>query len=117
MSVQNLKEYARQCASDPALLAKAKEFGLMNIDQHMQQAGTLGLDWTMEDMVAFRKEIIDSEGELVDLDADELEMVAGGLITTTAAVVVGGVAAGAVVGGAVGAAVGGGVAAAGDGGW
>ena len=120
MSVENLKEYARRCADDPELRARAREIGMTDMDEHMRYAESLGLDWTRGDLVTFRKEMIDSEGDLVDLSEEELEEIAGGGITTTAAVVVGvavGVGVGVAAGGAAGAAVGGGVAAAGDGGW
>ena len=117
MSVENLKEYARRCATDPELLAKAKAFGLMDMEEHMRQAGSLGLDWTMDDMVALRKEVIDTEGDIGDLGEEELEQIAGGIVTAVAAVVVGGVAAGVAAGSVSAAAAAGGTAAAGDGGW
>ena len=113
MSVENLKEYARRCAADPALRAAARDIGMTDMDEHMRHAESLGLGWDRSDLVSFRKEMIDSEGDLVDLSEEELEKIAGGLVTTTAAVAVGiavGVTAGTV------AAVGG-VTAAGDGGW
>ena len=112
MSVENLKEYARRCASEPELRAKAKEIGLSDMDEHMRHAESLGLDWTLNDMVAFRKEVIDSEGDLEDLSEEDLKQVAGGVVTATAALAVGALAVG-----AGSAAVIGGVAAAGDGGW
>ena len=120
MSVENLKEYARRCAAEPELLARAKAFGLTDMDEHMRHAESLGLDWSRGDLVTFRKEVVDAEGDLDDLSEDQLEQVAGGGITTTLAVVVAvsvGIGAGVVVGAGVGSAVGGGVAAAGDGGW
>ena len=117
MSLENLKEYAHRCASDPELLAKAKEFGILDMEEHMCQSSILGLDWTMDDMVAFRKEVIDSDDEFRDLSEDELEQIAGGLVTSTAAAVAASVAVGASVGAALGAALGGGLTAAGDGGW
>ena len=120
MSVENLKEYARRCATEPELLARAREFGMTDLDEHMRQSESLGLDWNRDDMVAFRKEMIDAEGDLNDLSEEELAEIAGGGVTTTAVVAVGvsaGVAAGAVAGGAATAAVVGGATAAGDGGW
>ena len=121
MSVENLREYAQRCANDPVLLAKAKEFGLMDVEQHMQQSETLGLDWTMDDLVAFRKEVIDSGEDLEDLSEEELEQVAGGIATIGVAVVVAvigtSVAVGAGAGAAAGTAATGGGTAAGDGGW
>ena len=120
MSVENLKEYARRCAADPALRAAARDIGMTDMDEHMRHAESLGLGWDRSDLVSFRKEMIDSEGDLVDLSEEELEEIAGGGITTTAAVVVGvavGVGAGIAVGAAAGASAGGAVAAAGHGGW
>ncbi len=123
MSVENLKEYARRCAAEPELRTKAKEIGMSDAAEHMRHAESLGLDWTLEDMVAFRKEVIDAEGDLEDLSEQDLEQVAGGAVTATGitvAVAVGAVAVGAgtaaVVGAGSAAAVGG-AAAAGDGGW
>ena len=120
MSVENLKEYARRCAAEPELRAKAKEFGMADMDQHMIQARSLDLDWTRDDLATFRKEVIDAEGDLEDLGEEELEQVAGGAITLTGivAVAVGvGLAAGVVAGVAAGTAAGGTAAASGDGGW
>jgi hypothetical protein len=116
MSVENLKEYARRCAKDPELRAVARDIGMADMDEHMRHAEGLGLDWNRSDLVAFRKELIDEDEDLADLSEEELEEIAGGGITTTAAVAVG-VGVGVVAGGAAGAAVGGGGAAAGDGGW
>ena len=116
MSVENLKEYTRRCATDPELLSKAKAFGLTNMEEHMRQAGSLGLAWTMDDMIAFRKEAINAEGDLEDLGEEELEQVAAGAITITAVVVTAVVTGAAVGGAAAGAAVGAGVGSAGDGG-
>ena len=121
MSVENLKEYARRCAADPELRVVAKEIGMSDVDEHMRHSGRLGLDWDRGDLVAFRKEVADTEGDLEDLDEEELEQIAGGAgVTTTMAVALGvaaGVAGGAAVGAAAGSAVAGGVAAAGRGGW
>ncbi len=121
MSVENLKEYASRCAAEPELRAKAKEIGLSDMDEHMRHAKSLGLDWNSDDMVAFRKEVIDDQGGLEDLSEEELEKVAGGVVSITIATAVGiGVGAAAavgVVGGAGAAAAAGGAAAAGDGAW
>ena len=124
MSVENLKEYARRCAAEPELRAKARDIGMADMDEHMRHAESMGLDWTRGDLVAFRKEVIDSEGDIADLSEEELEEIAGGGVTTTAAVAVGvgvgvgaGVVAGGVVGGVAGSAAGGAAAALGQGGW
>ena len=121
MSLENLKEYARRCATEPELRAKAKEIGMSDAEEHMRHAESLGLDWTLDDMAAFRQEMIDDQGELEDLSEEELEKVAGGVVSITIATAVGiGVGAAAavgVVGGAGAAAAAGGAAAAGDGAW
>ena len=118
MSTENLKEYARRCATEPELLARAKEFGLTDMDKHMRYAESLGLDWTTGDLAAFRKEVIDAEGDFDDLSEEELEQVAGGAFSTTMAVSVAvGLAVGAGATVAVTSASVGGGTAAGDGGW
>ena len=118
MSVENLKEYATRCAQDPGLLAKAKEFGILDMEEHMRQSSILGLDWTMDDMVAFRKEVIDADGEFQDLGEEDLEQIAGGAVTIGLAVVVAVTALSAGVGAGVGAGAGTAAAgASGDGGW
>ena len=113
MSVENLKEYARRCASDPEVRDKAKAIGGTDVEEHMRFAESLGIGWDSADMTAFRKELVGADDDLTDLDEEELEQVAGGAFSTTLAV---GLAVGAAVGGAVataGVAVG--AAAAGDG--
>ena len=119
MSLENLKEYARRCATEPEMGRAAREIGMENIEEHIVVSERLGLEWDRADLLALSRELVDSD-DLEDVSPEELEQIAGGVCTTTAVVVVGvvvGVAAGAAVGGAAGAAVGGGVAAAGDGGW
>ncbi len=122
MSVENLKEYALRCATDPELRARARAIGVEDMEQHMRHAASLGMDWTLNDMAAFRKEVVDAENDLQDLTEEELEQIAGGAFSVT---LVGSLVVGALVGGAVagGAAIvgttagGGGASAAGKGGW
>ena len=109
MSVENLKEYARRCASEPELAAEAKSIGITDIDRQMEYAGSLGLEWNLEDMETFKREVADAEGEISGISDEDLEKVAGGLVTVTGAIVAGVV----VTGVAAGAAAGAGVAAAG----
>ena len=121
MSLENLKEYARRCASEPELRARAKEIGASDAEEHMRHASSLGLDWTMDDMFAFRKEVVDAEGEIEELSEEDLEKIAGGALTVTG-IIVGVAIVGAGVAGIAGAAVAGtaiaGTAAAsGSGGW
>ena len=124
MSLENLKEYARRCATEPEMTAMAKKIGIEDIGQHMEYSESMGLEWDSDDWLAFREEVVakqreyDDEFDLEDLSEEELEMVAGGLfsVTIVSALVVGAVAGTAVA--AVGAtAATGGAAAAGDGGW
>ena len=121
MSVENLKEYARRCAEEPELRARAKALGISDVEGHIQEAGSLGLHWTMDDMVALRKELVDAEGELEDLSEDELEQIAGGAVTATvavaAAIIVGVAVVGVGAGAAAGAVAGGSASAAAGGGW
>lgn len=98
MSIENLKEYARRCAADPALRSKAKAIGLSDLDGQIANSKSLGLDWTKDEFAAFTKEM-QADGELSEKD---LENVAGGIVSATAAVVAGvvGAAAGVVGAGA-----------------
>ena len=124
MSLDNLKEYARRCATQPEMLEAAREIGMHDIEKHMSHAESLGLEWNKGDWLAFRDEVIDirdnakHESDLEDLSEEELELVAGGLFSVTVVVAV---SVGAAVGGGVAAAgataATGGAAAAGDGGW
>ena len=124
MSLENLKEYARRCATQPEMLEAAREIGIHDVGKHMSHAESLGLEWDKSDWLAFRDEVVDikdkaqRESDLEDLSEEELELVAGGLFSVT---VVAAVAVGAAVGGGVAAAgstaATGGAAAAGDGGW
>lgn len=120
MSLDNLQEYARRCATDPDLRAAARAIGMTDMEEHMRHAGSLGLDWTRADLVAFRKEVIgdDEVDDLVDLTEEELERVAGGAVAASlaAAVMVSGVVGAGVAQVAATAAVGG-ATAAGRGGW
>ena len=117
MSAENLKEYVRRCAQEPDLRVKAKEIGTSDLDAHIHHSKSLGLDWTESDMNAFRKELIDAEGEIEALGDEQLEQVAGGIITVTAAVTAGVVAGAVVAGAAAGTAAAGATQASGDGGW
>lgn len=111
MSVENLKEYVRRCATEPELRAKARV--LEGLEPHIEHSESLGLEWTADDMTAFRKEVIDAEEDLADLTEEELEQVAGGIAAATVAAAV---AVGAAVGTTV-AAIGAGLAAGRVGSW
>ena len=83
MSVENLKEYARRCATEPELLQAARDFGMENMDGHMEAAERLGLDWDMEDMTAYAKELVDHD-TIEDMTKEQLEEIAGGFVATAA---------------------------------
>ncbi len=119
MSLANLKEYAMRCANEPELRDRAKAIGIADVDEHMRHAESLGLDWTIDDMIAFRKEVIDADDDFSYLTEDELEQVSGGVFSCTAAIAISvGVGVGIAAGVGAGAAAGAGAAtAAGDGGW
>ena len=123
MSRENLREYAVRCATEPELRAVARDLGTSNIEGHMQHAASLDLAWTMDDMVAFRKEMLDPEGgeSPEELSEEEMEQIAGGAVTASVVAAVAAVAAvGAAGAAATGAAVGvvaGATAGAGSSGW
>ena len=80
----------------------------------MRYAESLGLEWTVDDMAALRKEATGGyEDGLEDLSEEELEQIAGGVFTATAAVA--GSVAAAAAAGAVAAVAGAGVVVAGAG--
>ena len=119
MSLENLKEYARRCATEPEMRQAAREIGIEDVDEHMSIAEGLGLEWGREDMLAYRRELVKGD-DLEDISQEDLEQIAGGICTITAVVVVGvvaGAAAGGAAGAAAGTAVGGGASSAGDGSW
>ena len=100
MSVEHLKEYVRRCATEPELREKAKALGMADVEQHIRHSESLGLTWSTDDMAAFRKEMIEAEEGLEDLSEEELEQVAGGVLTATLGVsVMVGVGVGATVAG------------------
>lgn len=85
MSIENIKEYARRCASEPELREKAAAIG-DDFPAHMRLAGSLGLPWTMADATAFRREMVDASDEISDLSEDDLEEIAGGFVSSTAVI-------------------------------
>jgi predicted ribosomally synthesized peptide with nif11-like leader len=95
MSVENLKEYGKKVAHDPDLLAKAQEVGLENIEGQMVLAKSLNLEFSMDDMEALGREVSS------EMTEDQLELVAGGVVTTTGLAVVGAAAAVVAAGAAV----------------
>ena len=78
MSLENVKEYARRCGSDPELRKNARAIGIENIDEHIRVAADMGLDWSWSDLKAFQKELSAAQEGVEDLSEQELEEVAGG---------------------------------------
>lgn len=85
MSVEDLKKYGQLCAEDDAVRAEAKKIGIDDIDGQIAHAKTLGLEFDNDDLQSLAQEM-QTEGELSE---DDLEAVAGGVVSTTAAAVVG----------------------------
>ena len=85
MSVADLKKYGAMAASDPKVRAEAKKIGLQNFKGQASYAKTLGLTFDESDMQALAKEV-KPKGELSE---KELSNVAGGIVSATAAAVVG----------------------------
>jgi predicted ribosomally synthesized peptide with nif11-like leader len=88
MSVEDFKKFGQMIAENPEVRAKAKEIGIDNVDGQIQYAKTLGLEFSKQDLAGVVKESGVSSQELSD---EQLETVAGGAISTTAAAVVGAV--------------------------
>jgi predicted ribosomally synthesized peptide with nif11-like leader len=93
--VENLKKYGQLCTEQEEVRKKAKEIGLQDFDGQIAYAKTLGLEFSQEDCEALAKETgLDKKDELSE---EELQKVAGGVVTTTLALVALGGAAGAIV--------------------
>ena len=93
MSVDAFKEFVSQVTGDEELAEKVKEAGT-DAGKIIALGKEKGLEFTAEDMKAAHDEYAGSSEELSD---EDLEKVAGGFVTTTAATVA------AVVGAAAGA--------------
>ncbi len=100
MSVENLKKYGKLCAEDISVREQAKRIGLEDLSGQIAYATRLGLPFTQQDMAALAKEVGATQRD--ELSEEDLEKVAGGLVSATALAIVGSVAsAGAAVGGMV----------------
>lgn len=103
MSVENLKAFGRLIAADAAVKEAVKAIGTTNVEGLIAYATERGLPFDAEDMRALAKQTGLGQDEL---NEEQLQSVAGGFITTTAAALVGlaqlagAIAAGVVVGGA-----------------
>ncbi len=84
MSVSDFKKYGQLIAEDEKVRAKAKEIGINDVPAQIAYAKTLGLEFTPEDVTALVKEsgLMNKE-----LSEEQLEKVAGGFVTITAALV------------------------------
>ena len=84
MSVVDFKKYGQMISEDEKVRAKAKEIGISDPDGQIAYAKTLGLEFTVNDMEELVKETGVSKDELSE---EDLEMVAGGVFSTIAAVI------------------------------
>ena len=84
MSVEAFKAFGKKCAEDKAVRAEAKKIGITNLAGLVGYGKKLGFDFSVADIKTLGKQISGGEGELSEKD---LEKVAGGFVTTTAAVV------------------------------
>ena len=97
MSVENFKKFGQLCAEDPAIREKVKEIGIENVDGWIAYSkDELGLEFTREDMQTLAGEV----GPTDELSEEQLEQVAGGVVTSTVGVVAGVVSASAAIVGA-----------------
>ena len=78
MSLEHLTAYARRCATEDAVGKRARAIGLTDLDAQMRYARTLGLEWTLHDMVKFRNQVFGADTDLEEVSEEELEMIAGG---------------------------------------
>jgi predicted ribosomally synthesized peptide with nif11-like leader len=86
MSVENFKKFGQLCAQDKKVRDRVKAIGVDNIDGWIEYSKTeLGLEFTKADMKAVSEEVGPSD----ELSESQLEQVAGGFATGTAAAVVG----------------------------
>jgi len=105
MSVEHLKEYARRCATEPELRARAKAIGFADPDAHIEHGKSLGLEFSMEDAITYRNQVVGADMEMAEVGSEELDQIAGGVVSVTSIAV--GIAVGAAAGLAGAAAVGG----------
>lgn len=85
MSIEDLKKYGQMCAEKEEIRNRAKEIGIENIAGQMAYAKELGLVFNQEDMEALAKEA--GVGQSDELSEEDLEKVAGGIVSTTAVMV------------------------------
>ena len=78
------KKFGQMIAEDPKVRQRAKEIGLANLDNQIAYAKELGLEFNKHDLQALADETGITKGELSE---EQLEQIAGGCVTLTAAVV------------------------------
>ena len=105
MSVENFKKFGQFCADDEKIRERVKQIGIENVDGWIAYSkNELGLEFDKRDIQTLADEIRPTN----ELSDEELEQVAGGVVTATMAIV-GAVGGAIVAAGAVGI-VGGGIA-------
>ena len=85
MSIEALKDYSKRVMEDPEVKVEAKKLGLGDLAGQIDYAKGLGYSFSMEDIQELAKEVAPAEGELSE---EDLESVAGGFITVSAAAAV-----------------------------
>ncbi len=99
MSVEDFKKFGQLCAQDEKVREKVKNIGIDNVEGWIEYARKEhGLEFTKADMQAVSEEVAPTD----ELSEEQLEQVAGGLVSSTGAAVAGAVAGG--VGAAAGSA-------------
>lgn len=90
MSIDALKEFTKAVVTNETYQEKAKKIGLNDIDGLVKFGKELGYEFSLEDLQAYANETGSQKDELSE---EDLELVAGGVATTTALAVVTGFAA------------------------
>ena len=85
MSIEDLKGYSKRVQEDPEVKVEAKKLGISDLAGQIDYAKGLGYSFSMEDIQELAKEVAPAEGELSE---EDLESVAGGFITVSAAAAV-----------------------------
>ena len=88
MSIEDVKGFFVAITKDPVLAEKVKEAGT-DLDAILKLGKENGYEFTPEDLIAVHDEMGEVGEELSD---EQLEQVAGGFVSATAAAVVAGVA-------------------------
>ena len=86
MSSSDVKAFLEKVNSDPALVAKAKAIGTSDYEKILVFAKELGFSFSEQELM---DQLSDSIGESSELSENDLDSVAGGTVSATAASVVG----------------------------